>query len=416
MSDALKINVPALWDGEGNFLDNAMYSLGITTVVVGVVQKPAQVYPPAQTPTLTPTLQVNTEAFGVLYINQTLAQWQALIRDAEGAGEGGGAPTGPAGGSLTGTYPNPTIATIPSGATATTQTAGDNSTKVATTAFVTAAVGASGITIDTTPITGGTSNGILVQSGTNKVTDNANFNYDGSVFNLASGEQKITRSALVTTPAVGLTIQNTTEASNAVRSQISPSFHLLGTAWNGAASVISGFREYITKASGATNAYPVYNLQYTIDGSAFTGVMVITASATPMVAITGSIFASSSISTNGSLSVGSGNVGIGNGDLQIQGTGKTILMATSVAASALAGTATLVAGTATVSTTALAAGDLIFLTMNTPGGTTGVNYSAPSASIVTGAGGQFVINSVSAAGAVVITDTSTVNWWVIHTQ
>jgi hypothetical protein len=52
---------------------------------------------------------------------------------------GGGSPTGAAGGALSGTYPNPVMASnlaLPSGATATTQNSGDNSTKVATDAFV----------------------------------------------------------------------------------------------------------------------------------------------------------------------------------------------------------------------------------------------------------------------------------------
>lgn len=69
------------------------------------------------------------------------------------------------------------------------------------------------------------------------------------------------------------------------------------------------------------------------------------------------------------------------------------------------GTATLVAGTVTVSTTAVTSSSLIFVTVNTPGGTQGF-LSVPSGSIVNGT--SFVINSSSN------TETSTVNWWIIN--
>lgn len=68
------------------------------------------------------------------------------------------------------------------------------------------------------------------------------------------------------------------------------------------------------------------------------------------------------------------------------------------------GTATLVGGTVTVNTTAVEAGDLIFVSRNTAGGTVG-HLNAPTSTIT--AATSFVINSSSG------TDTSTVNWWIV---
>lgn len=67
------------------------------------------------------------------------------------------------------------------------------------------------------------------------------------------------------------------------------------------------------------------------------------------------------------------------------------------------GTSTLVAGTVTVATTAALTASLIFVTVKTPGGTQGF-LSVPT--IVNGT--SFTINSSS------VTDTSTVNWWIIN--
>lgn len=93
------------------------------------------------------------------------------------------------------------------------------------------------------------------------------------------------------------------------------------------------------------------------------------------------------------------------GNIALLTAGNKLKIATGSNASV--GTATLTAGTVTVSTTAVTSSSIIFLSLNTAGGTLGIQYGAPVASIVNGT--SFVINSESSAGAVVVTDISTVN-------
>lgn len=80
-----------------------------------------------------------------------VASWPSLSQNAPNgggtmspnSGTNGGAPSGSAGGSLAGSYPDPTIASsvaLPGSPTTTTQAAYDNSTKIATTAQVQAAI------------------------------------------------------------------------------------------------------------------------------------------------------------------------------------------------------------------------------------------------------------------------------------
>ena len=79
------------------------------------------------------------------------------------------------------------------------------------------------------------------------------------------------------------------------------------------------------------------------------------------------------------------------------------------------GLVTLVAGTKTVTTFNLTSSSRIVATQNTPGGgTQGVKYSIPAGSRSTGSPGSFVINAVDNAGALVNTDTSTLDVIIIN--
>jgi uncharacterized membrane protein len=91
------------------------------------------------------------------------------------------------------------------------------------------------------------------------------------------------------------------------------------------------------------------------------------------------------------------------GNVALTTAGNKLKIATG--ANASVGTSTLVGGTVTVSTTAVTTSSLIYVTVNTPGGTQGF-LSVPSASIVDAT--SFVINSTSG------TETSTVNWWIVN--
>ncbi len=98
------------------------------------------------------------------------------------------------------------------------------------------------------------------------------------------------------------------------------------------------------------------------------------------------------------------------GNINLTTAGNKLKIATGSNASI--GTATLVAGTVVVSTTAITTSSKVFVSLNTPGGTLGLSYSIPGASIVNGT--SFVINAVDTTGAVLVTDTSTINWWIIN--
>jgi hypothetical protein len=123
-------------------------------------------------------------------------------------------------------------------------------------------------------------------------------------------------------------------------------------------------------------------------------------------AFTASPSVTGSITAGTTLTATLGNITATNGNLNLAHTGNKLLIhATTAATDAIGTTAAMTAGTITVSTTAVTASSIIFLTANTLGGTPGT-LSAPVASIT--AGTSFVITSSSS------TDTSTVNYIIIN--
>lgn len=122
-------------------------------------------------------------------------------------------------------------------------------------------------------------------------------------------------------------------------------------------------------------------------------------------ALASALTAPGSVTATTTLTATLGAITATNGNLVLGTAGNKLSIATGANAScgtsaALSGTP----GTITISTTAVTASSLIFLSRNTPGGTLG-NLSAPVGSIV--AGTSFVINSDA-------NETSTVNWWIVN--
>lgn len=77
------VSAPVLWDGNGNFQNNALVGVEANAIVVGPVMKPTS---PGNI-TQVQTLQVKDRRFGTLYLNWTLSQWQEAANSTSTAGD-----------------------------------------------------------------------------------------------------------------------------------------------------------------------------------------------------------------------------------------------------------------------------------------------------------------------------------------
>lgn len=87
--------------------------------------------------------------------------------------------------------------------------------------------------------------------------------------NVFTVNQTIQRDGLAATPAVGLTLQNTTTATSGVPNQYPPYISLLGNTYNNTTGVTSGWRISPGSTRQATIVRPFLNFDYTQDGSTY---------------------------------------------------------------------------------------------------------------------------------------------------
>lgn len=76
-----KVNVPVLWDSNGNFRNNEVYSVSVDSIVNGTFPKPPSntTIPGYEGPTEIDTLLIVDPTLGGLYLTITLAEFQTLI-------------------------------------------------------------------------------------------------------------------------------------------------------------------------------------------------------------------------------------------------------------------------------------------------------------------------------------------------
>lgn len=283
---------------------------------------------------------------------------------------------------------DPAFASITSSGSTLTLTGGANSLNIDVTAPLNVAHGGTGAT---------TLTGVLTGNGASAVTANAVTNHGV----LIGGASNAVSSLAVA--STGSVLMGSTGANPAFTG--SPSFSGSVTAGtgltvtSGGATVTAGGLTVTAGGAGITGTTNINTTGAAVTsiGTGGTGAVNI-GNATGNTAVTGSLTASTSLTAT------LGNITATNGNLVLNTAGNKLSVKSGANAS-IGTSAAMTAGSVTVSTTAVKTASIIFLTVNTPGGTQGI-LSAPSASIVDST--SFVINSDNAL------DTSTVNWWIIN--
>jgi hypothetical protein len=162
----------------------------------------------------------------------------------------------------------------------------------------------------------------------------------------------------------------------------------------------------LTSASGST---VVVALDANPEATSFTGTYLNTLiSSANALTLNSNVIEGAGTGTNVDIVLtpkGTGQTALSQGNLNLQGASSKVLINAATTASASVGSATLVAGTVTVSTTAVTASSLIFLTVGALGTVSTAQAVCVSAQT---AGTSFVITSADN------TDTSVVNWWIIN--